>query len=175
MTWALNYLSPFLLTHLLLDRLTAAAPARVVNVSSAMQANGKLAFDDLQGERRYSGMAAYAQAKLALIMFTYELARRVQAEGVTVNALHPGLVASNFNANAGGMMKLVGPVMGLFSLKVAEGARTSVYLASSPDVAGATGKYFVKCAPANSNPISYDQAAVRRVWDVAAQMTGVGV
>ena len=179
MTWALDYLSPFLLTHLLLGRLEAAAapgaPARVVNVSSAMQARGKLAFDDLQGARHYSGMAAYAQAKLALIMFTYELARRVQAESVTVNALHPGLVASNIYANAGRMAKLVGLVMPLFSLTPAQGAETSIYLASSPEVQGVTGEYFDKKRPVRSSQASYNVDAARRLWELSEELTGLRV
>ena len=134
-TFAVNHLAPFLLTNLLLDRLRASAPARVVTVSSGAQAMGSIDFDDLQGERDYSGQRAYNQSKLANVMFTYELARRLQGSGVTANALHPGVVRTNFGReDSRGWMRLMLPVIRPFMKSPERGAATSVYLASSPEV-----------------------------------------
>ena len=172
-TFAVNHLAPFLLTSLLLDRLKASAPARIVTVSSGAHATGKMNFDDLLGERRYSGQEAYSQSKLANVMFTYELARRVEGTGVTATVLHPGVVRTGFAAeDPSPMLKVFLPLIRL-SLKTPEkGAATSIYLASSPEVAGVTGKYFVGGKPKTSSPSSYDTAAASRLWQISLDLTG---
>src|SRR5664280_824403 len=142
-TFALNHLAAFLLTNLLLDRLKASAPARVVTVSSNAQSLGKIEFEDLQGERRYSGQTAYNQSKLADVMFTYELARRLEGTGVTATVLHPGVVSTRFGSEDPSLIfKVVVPFYRPFMKTPQQGAATSVYLASSPDVEGVTGRYF---------------------------------
>jgi NAD(P)-dependent dehydrogenase (short-subunit alcohol dehydrogenase family) len=174
MTFALNHLNYFLLTNLLLDTIKASAPARIVNVSSAAHQNASINFDDLQGKKKYSGWQAYGQSKLANILFTYELARRLEGTGVTVNALHPGMVATNFGANNGGVLgSLVRQFMNLFSIGVEDGAQTSIYLASSPEVEDVTGKYFVKKKAVSSSSASYDESAAKRLWEISEEMTGV--
>ena len=176
MTFALNHLSYFLLTHLLLDRLKASAPARIINVASDAHGGAKLNFDDLQNRQHYGGMGfqPYAQSKLANILFTYELARRLEGSGVTVNTLHPGFVATNFATNNGWLARLLMKgVLHRFAISPDEGAQTTIYLATSPEVAGVTGKYFVQKKAIASSPASYDQAAGQRLWTISAQMTGL--
>lgn len=170
LTFALDHLGYFLLTNLLLDRILASAPARIVNVSSGAHLGGRINFDDLQGRRRYSGWGAYAQAKLANILFTRELARRLAGSGVTVNCLHPGAVGSNFG---GGMFKrgLVSLLSGWFILTPAKGAETSIYLASSPAVEGVSGEYFAKRRIARSSAASRDMAVAQRLWTVSEALT----
>lgn len=171
MTFALNHLAPFLLTNLLRDVLIASAPARIVNVSSALHAQGKIVFDDLQMARGYNGLAQYNNSKLANVLFTYELARRLAGTRVTVNALHPGAVRTNLTAANGGVFKwIVQPLFNLIAISVEEGARTNVYLASSPEVEGVTGKYFGKCKEWKSSPASYDEEAQKKLWEVSAAM-----
>lgn len=173
-TFAFNHLAYFLLTNLLLDTLKASAPSRIVNVSSAAQSSGKLNFDDLQAEKRYSGMAAYNNSKLANVLFTYELARRLQGSGVTVNALHPGVVNTGFGDNS--QNALIRGLLWLFkrfTLSPERGAQTSVYLASSPEVEGITGQYFDNKQAKPSNPLSYDEAAQKRLWDISTALTGL--
>ena len=175
MTLAVNHLAPFLLTNLLLDIILASVPARIVNVSSDAHRGQRLDFDDLQNEENYSGQRAYGQSKLANLYFTYELARRLEGKDVTVNALHPGFVATNLGANNipffGSTVK---SFINLFAGKdVEEGAETSIYLATSPEVAGVTGKYFVDCQPIPSSPASYDEEAARRLWEVSADWVGL--
>ena len=172
MTWAVNYLGVCLLTELLLDRLKASAPSRVVNVSSAMHTSAQLNFDDLQGQHRYSGMKAYGQSKLALVMYTYDLARRLAGTGVTVNALHPGFVASDMYRSSGGFIKLLGPVINLIAVSPEVGAETSIFVAGSPEVEGVTGKYFVKKQAVASSPACYDSAATARLMTLSAAMVG---
>jgi NAD(P)-dependent dehydrogenase (short-subunit alcohol dehydrogenase family) len=172
MTWALNYLGVYLLTELLLDTLKDSAPSRIVNVSSAMHSSAQINFDDLQGERKYSGMKAYGQSKLALLMYTYDLARRLAGTGVTVNAVHPGFVASDMYRSSGGVVKLLGPVIRLMAISPEAGAETSIHVATSPEVAGVTGKYFVKKQPVSSAPASYDVAATARLMALTAAMVG---
>jgi len=171
-TFAVNHLAAFLLTDLLLDRLKASAPARVVTVSSGAQASGVLNFDDLQGEGGYSGQRAYSQSKLANVMFSYELARRLAGTGVTATVLHPGVVRTSFAAEdpsplAKVMISVARPVM----KTPARGAATSVYLASAPEVEGITGQYFVSCKPKRSSKVSYDTAAAARLWQISADLT----
>jgi NAD(P)-dependent dehydrogenase (short-subunit alcohol dehydrogenase family) len=172
-TFALNHLSYFLLTNLLLELLKSSAPARIVNVSSRSHERAKLDFDNLQGEKRYAGMRAYGQSKLANLLFTYELARRIAGTSVTVNALHPGFVATGFARNNGPFYNVGTWVAGrLFGRTPEQGARTSLYLASSPEVEGVTGKYFVDCSPVESRPQSYDLAAAAKLWQVSEALVG---
>jgi retinol dehydrogenase 12 len=174
MTWAVNHLGYFLLTNLLLDILIASAPSRIVNVASALHAQARINFDDLQGKRSYNPLNAYNHSKLANILFTYELALRMAGTGVTANALHPGGVRTNLVARNGGLFKwFVQPLFNLQAISVEQGARTSVYLASSPEVEVVTGKYFGKCQEWRSSPDSYDEAAARRLWQVSAEITGI--
>jgi retinol dehydrogenase-14 len=171
-TFALNHLNYFLLTILLLDLLKASAPARIVNVSSGAHLKASIDFDNLQGEESYQMMKAYGQSKLANVLFTYELARRLKGSGVTVNALHPGTVATGFARNNGLLFNLGTKVAGLFFRKPAQGAQTSIYLASSPEVEGVTGKYFFDCQAVESSPLSQDQALAERLWQVSLKLTG---
>lgn len=172
-TFALNHLAAFLLTNLLLDRLIASAPARIVNVSSNAQATGRIAFDDLQGERRYSGSRAYGQSKLATVMFTYELSRRLHGTGVSANALHPGLVHTAFSSeDPSALARMARPLMRLMKTP-AQGAATSVYLASSPDIETVTGRYFADRQPKSSNKSSYDPVAANRLWQASADLVGL--
>jgi retinol dehydrogenase 14 len=173
-TFALNHLAPFLLTSLLLDRLTASAPARILTVSSGAHASGRIDFGDLQGERNYSGQRAYSQSKLANVMFTYELARRLDGTGVTATVLHPGVVRTSFGAeDRAAYLAVMIRVARLFMKTPAQGAGTPVYLASSPQVEGITGRYFVNCKPKTSSKASYDATAAARLWLVSAKLTGM--
>lgn len=179
MTFAVNHLAHFLLTNLLLDALKAAAPARIVNVSSVMHRNALLDLADVNSERRYRGMRAYARSKLANILFTYELARRLNGSGVTANCLHPGVVASRFGENNDGLVrrafvvfhKLARP----FLVSPAQAAEATAFLASSTELDGVTGRYFVGKRPAKSAAASYDEALARQLWEVSAQMVGLAV
>lgn len=170
MTFALNHLAGFLLTNLLLDTLKASAPARIINVSSNAHASGKIEFDNLQGEREY-GPRAYDNSKLANILFTMELARRLEGTRVTANALHPGFVATGFAKNNGKLIAaLVSLITPLVARSPAKGAETSVYLASSPSVEGITGKYFYDSHIIPPAPQATDMVVARKLWDVSAQM-----
>lgn len=173
MTFALNHLNYFLLTHLLLDCLKAAGSARIVNVSSGAHLGGKINFDDLQLQRGYSSWKAYSQSKLANVLFTYELARKLAGSGITANALHPGFVATNFGRSNGGLFNPLFRLTQVFAITPEAGARTSIYLASSPEVAGVTGKYFDRCRPVRSSPLSYNEETARRLWQVSLQLTGL--
>lgn len=175
MTLAVNHLAYFLLTNLLLDMLKASAPARIVNVSSDAHKGAKINFDDLQSTKGYGaqGFSTYGVSKLANIMFTYELARQLEGSGVTVNALHPGLVATGFGTNNGGLMKLAMRFIHRFSISPEQGADTIIYLASSPEVEGITGKYWVKRKAIQSSDMSYNEADQKRLWDISAQMTRI--
>ncbi len=172
MTFALDHLAYFLLTTLLLPVLERSAPARIINVSSGAQGTGKIDFDDLQGAKRYSGWRAYSQAKLANVLFTYELARRLQGTGVTANCLHPGFVATGFAQNNSGALQALIKAGQVFAISPEKGAETSVFLASSPLVEGVSGKYFANKKEKKSAKQSYDESAARRLWDVSAQLTG---
>ncbi len=171
LTFALNHLNYFLLTNLLLDVLKASAPARIVNVSSDAHQRGSLNFDDLELGKGYNAMRAYGQSKLANIVFTYELARRLEGTGVTANVLHPGFVRSGFARNNGGVINAAMGIIGRFGISPEEGAQTSVYLASSPEVEGVSGKYFFKKKAIKSNAASYDQSTWTRLWEISEQMT----
>lgn len=176
MTLAVNYLAPFLITNLLVDVLRASAPARVVNVAGDFHRKATIQFDDLMFEKNYSGIRANNQAKLALILFTYEMARRLQGTGVTVNCLHPGAVATDAplkDPNLSSLSRLLYKVVRVFFSNPTRGAATSVYLASSPDVEGVTGKYFIKQAASESSPESYDKEVSARLWKESAKLTGL--
>lgn len=162
-TFAVNYLAPFLLTHELLDLLKKGSPSRIVSVASIAHWNARVDWNNLQGERRYDGFQAYALSKLGIILFTYALARRLQGTRVTANCLHPGvirtkLLRAGFGDYPGGTPE--------------EGARTSVYLATSPDVENVSGRYFERCKPARSSPQSYDTKLQERFWQVSEKLVG---
>ena len=170
MTFALNHLAFFLLTNLLLDTIKASAPARIIYVSSGAYASGKIEFDNLQGERNYSPRA-YDNSKLANILFTMELARRLEGTGLTVNALHPGFVATGFAKNNGrAIAALVSIFAPLVARSPAKGAETSIYLASSPSVEDITGEYFYDSHVVTAAPQATDRVVARKLWDVSAKM-----
>jgi len=170
-TFAVNHIGYFLLSRLLEPKLCASAPARIVNVASGAHRGATLRFDDLMGARAYDGWKAYAQSKLANIVFTYELARRLAGTGVTANCLHPGAVATNF-ANAGPALIRLAVRIGRPLMKSPpRGAATSIYLASSPEVAGVSGKYFVNQREARSSRESYDPEVAARLWKVSEELT----
>jgi NAD(P)-dependent dehydrogenase (short-subunit alcohol dehydrogenase family) len=175
-TFAVNHLAYFLLTGLLLPRLLAAAPdARIVNVASdAHRAfRGELDFDDLQSEREYKGMRVYGRSKTANILFTTELARRLAGRGVTVNALHPGGVATRLGRGHGPVLDLLQRAVMLFRKSPEQGARTSLHLATSPEVEGVTGRYFADRREKRPAPYATDEAAARRLWEVSERLTGL--
>jgi NAD(P)-dependent dehydrogenase (short-subunit alcohol dehydrogenase family) len=171
--FATNHLAYFLLTLLLLERLRASAPARIVNVASDAHRFGRMAFDDLGNAQRYRAMRVYGQSKLANVLFTYELARRLEGTGVTVNCLHPGAVATRLGHNNGAIARLLAGALRPFFRTPAQGAETSIWLASSPEVEHTTGGYFVGHRLKRSSPASYDQATARRLWDVSLRLTGL--
>jgi retinol dehydrogenase 14 len=173
-TFALNHLAPFLLTHLLLDRLTHSSPARVVTVSSNAQAQGRIDFDDLQGELSYSGSRAYSQSKLANVMFSYELARRLQGRSVTAKAVHPGVVSTAFGAeDPATVQRVFIPLLRRFMKTPAQGATTSIHLASAPDLEQVTGRYFADSKPKPSSKLSYDLTAAAQLWQISADLVGL--
>jgi NAD(P)-dependent dehydrogenase (short-subunit alcohol dehydrogenase family) len=171
MTFALNHLAYYLLTNLLLDTLKDSAPARIINVASDAHSRGKIDFANLQGERYYSGFGPYGNSKLANILFTTELAQRLEGTGVTVNALHPGLTSTGFGQNNPGfLMKIMGAVIPLIARSPEKGAKTSIYLASSPEVQSITGKYFVDCKVTQPAPQAADRVVARKLWNVSAEI-----
>jgi NAD(P)-dependent dehydrogenase (short-subunit alcohol dehydrogenase family) len=173
-TFALNHLAPFLLTALLLDRLQENAAARVVTVSSNVHAYGRMDFDDLQGERSYSGGRAYNQSKLANVLFTYELARRLAGTGVTALALHPGVVSTSFGAeDPARLQRLLLPVMRPFMKSPEQGAATSIHAASAPELQTVTGQYLAKSKPKASSKRSQDAARAERLWLASADLVGL--
>src|SRR5215217_4507357 len=172
-TFAVNHLAYFLLTKLLLDMLKASAPSRIVNVASGEQRNGTIDFDDLQGEKGYKGPKAYSQSKLATVLFTYELARRLEGSGVSANCLHPGVVGTNLGSGVTGALGFTVRTLRPLMKSPEKGAETSIYLASSPEVEGSSGGYFVKKAEARSSEASHDQRIARRLWEVSADLTNL--
>ncbi|HEY1988471.1 MAG TPA: SDR family oxidoreductase [Acidimicrobiales bacterium] len=175
-TFAINHLGPFLLTELLTDRLVGSAPSRVVNVASTAHRSARrgLDFDDLQARQGYKGMQVYGSSKLANILFTTELASRLSGKGVTANSVHPGTVATGYgrDGDTRGFLAFGLKVIKPFVLTPEKGAKTSVYLASSEDVAGVTGKYFVKCKARKPSVAAQDEAAARRLWAVSEELVG---
>ena len=173
-TFAVNHLAPFLLTNLLLDRLRASAPARVVTVASAAHRGAVIPFDDLNGERGFSGWLAYGWTKLANILFTVELARRLEGSGVTATCLHPGVVATGFGREGPLLIREFQRWVGrLLLLDPQRGADTLVWLMSSPEVAGASGGYYVKRRLQTPSRAARDAAAARRLWKVSERLTGL--
>ena len=174
MTLAVNHLAYCLLTRLLFERLRAAGPARIVNVASGAHRRGRIRLDDLESRRRYRGFQVYSDSKLLNVLFTYELARRIEGSGVTANCLHPGFVATDIGVAHG---VVPGPIWALITRVAAispgDGAKTSIHLAGSPEVAGVSGKYFDKCRPVRSSTASYDRDTQRRLWDISADLTGM--
>jgi NAD(P)-dependent dehydrogenase (short-subunit alcohol dehydrogenase family) len=164
MTFAVNHLAPFLLTHLLLDALRAAPRARIVNVSSVAHMRGVLDFENLRGEKGFAPYGAYALSKLANVLFTVELARRLDGAPITVNALHPGVVSTKLLIEGFGMQG---------SDSLSQGAATSVYLATSPEVADVSGRYFVRCREAEMNPVAAQAGMASRFYELSAELTGI--
>jgi len=172
-TFQVDYLSHFLLTNLLLDVLKKSAPSRIINISSASHYRGHLNFDDLQMKKGYGVMKAYSQAKLAQVLFTYELSRRLEGTGVTVNALHPGAVATNIWKGSMGPFSFLGNISRLFLTSPEKGAETPVYLASSSEVEDVTGKYYDHKREKQSSSESQDQVIAKKLWDESERMTGL--
>lgn len=174
LTFAVNYLGPFLLTHTLLPVLKASAPSRVINLGSGVHTSGRIDLDGLQSETHYRGMAAYANAKLMLVMYTYTLATCLAGSGVTVNVVHPGFVATRLGRNSGSRLYGLGfTLMRPFQLSAKEGAETSVYLAASEEVEGVTGKCFAKKREVQTAPASYDQHLQTRLWAKTVDLLGL--
>lgn len=173
LTFALNHLAYFLLTNLLLDVLARSAPSRIVSVSSSAHKPGRIEFDDLNAEKRYRSFWAYASSKLANVLFTYELARRLEGTGVTANCVHPGFVSTRFGESGTPAFARINRIIDFVRISPERGADTSIYLATSPDVEGVTGKYFVKRRPARSSRISHDRDVQKRLWEVSARLTGL--
>ena len=172
-TFALNHLAPFLLTNLLREKLVASAPARVITVSSAAHRAARLDFGDLQLTRNFNGWRAYANSKLANIAFTTELARRLAGTGVTANCVHPGTVNTGFGRDGSALLRFGLGLGRRFLLSAGQGADTVVYLASSPDVEGATGGYYVKRKRRAPSAAASDPATARRLWEISAELTGL--
>ena len=173
-TFAVNYLSHFLLTNLLLDRLKRTAErhgeARIVNVGSEAHRGGTIDFDDINAAEDYGGLQAYAQSKLALLLFTYELARRLRGTGVTVNCVHPGVVATNIWSGNKDPLALAAQMFKWFYRSPERGAEGPLYLATSPEAADVTGAYFKDTEPVDSSDASIDEATAQRLWNRSAEM-----
>ncbi len=174
-SFAINHLGPFLLTNLLLDILKASAPSQIVNVTSDAHNGAKINFEDLQGEKKFSGWQAYGQSKLAMILFTRELAKRLDGTGVTVNSAHPGVVRTNFAKNNGGLVALGFRLIGPFFIGPETAAKRILHVATSPDLQGVTGKYFTKMHEAKSSQESYDDDSAQRLWKVSEQLTKLSI
>ena len=169
MNFAVNHLAPFLLTNLLLDTLKKSAPSRIINVTSAAHRMAKMDFDDLQSEnKKYRLFKVYGVSKLAAMLFTYELSRRSEGTGVTINAVHPGVVNTNLSRDHSAFSRGFAK---LFFKSPKKGAQTSIYLASSPDVEGITGKYYIKKEPKNSSEESYNEEYAKRLWQISVEMS----
>ena len=173
LTFATNHMAYFVVTHGLRDRLIAAAPARVINTSSDAHKGNRLDFADLQSANDYSGFKIYGRSKLANILYTRELARRLAGTGVTANSLHPGFVATRFGDESGGMLSVGIKLAKNFAISPEKGAKTIVYLASSNEVANVTGKYFYKCREATPTREAQDDDAARRLWLETEKLAGV--
>ena len=174
-TLALNHLAPFLLTNLLLDALKESAPSRVVTTASEAERWGRMNFDDLQSRKRYSAFPVYGMTKLANIMFTIELAERLEGTGVTASCFHPGAVSTNFGSGNGGLGSILFNAFKPFMRSPEKGADTLVYLASSPDVEGMTGKYLSDRKLIAAKSVAYDAEARRKLWEASEGLTGLKV
>ena len=175
-TFALNHMAYFVLAMMLKDRMAASAPARIINVASEAHRSYTLDFQDLQSRHSYRGWVAYGRSKLCNILFTRALARRLVGTGITSNCLHPGFVASRFGDETGGLVTIaVGIGKRLFAITPQQGAETSIYLASSPEVEGRSGLYFIKSAPATPAAAAQDDAAAERLWQESARISGLNV
>ncbi len=170
MSFAVNHMAYFVLTEALLPTLTRSAPARIVNTSSGAHRGAKLDFDDLQSEHGYSGFQVYGRSKLCNVLFTRELARRLEGGGVTANCLHPGFVATRFGDRSGGLLQAVMPIAKLGAISPQKGAETIVYLASSPEVASTSGVYFYRDRPETPSPEAQDDEAAARLWAESARL-----
>jgi NAD(P)-dependent dehydrogenase (short-subunit alcohol dehydrogenase family) len=173
-TFAINHLGPFLLTSLLLDLLKASAPSRIVNVSSDAHNGAKIDFEDLQAEKKFSGWHAYGQSKLAMILFTHELAKKLDGTGVTVNSAHPGVVRTNF-ANNNGLVTFGFRLMRPFFISSDTAAKRILYVATSPDLEGVNGKYFTKMHEEKSSEESYDDDSAKRLWQISEHLTKMSI
>jgi NAD(P)-dependent dehydrogenase (short-subunit alcohol dehydrogenase family) len=173
-TFALNHMSYFIMTNLLLDRLKTTPGARIVSTASDAHKGARLNFEDLQSERGYSGFAVYGRSKLMNILFTRELARRLSGTGVTANCLHPGFVATRFGDRSGGLTSLAIRIFKNFALTPELGAETIIYLASSPEVEGKSGGYYHKCRLETPSRAAQNDADAKRLWDVSAKIAGLG-
>jgi NAD(P)-dependent dehydrogenase (short-subunit alcohol dehydrogenase family) len=174
-TFAVNHLGYFLLTNLLLERIIQSAPARIINISSGSHRDGRIDFDNLQLQEGYSWNRAYGNSKLANILFTIELAERLERTAVTANSLHPGWVATNIGANNVPIFGRLGKaIINLTAISPEKGAETTLYLATSPDVANVSGQYFYKCKPARPTAAAQDKAVARRLWEVSERLVGLG-
>ncbi len=172
-TLAINHLAPFLLTNVLLDLLRKSAPSRIITVSSGAERMGKIDFDDLQSEKRYRGFQVYGMTKLANIIFTFELAERLEGTGVTANCMHPGAVNTNFGANNRGGMALFFRAFKPFMRSPEQGAETLVYLAASPEVEEMSGGYLTDHEVQAASKEAYDESVRKRLWDVSEELTGL--
>jgi len=172
--FGVNHLGPFLLTNLLLDTIIGSGPARIINVSSGAHKAGRINFEDINAKKKYSFWRAYSNAKLATVLFTYELARRLEGTGVTANCLHPGAVATNMGINRDtGFGTLITRTLKPFFQTPLEGASTAVYLATAPEAGGVTGKYFYKKEPILSSKASYDEELAKGLWNLSEQMIAI--
>ncbi len=175
-TFAVNVLTPFLLTNLLIEKLKSSAPSRIANVSSAASDGARIDFDNLQGEKKYSSFGSYGQSKLALNLVTVEFSRRLAGTGVTANFLHPGTIRTDLGSHGiHPVLQGIAKFVKLFMTSPDKGARTSIYLASSPEVENVTGKYFSNSKEQKANPISYDELVAKRLWKVCEDLTGMSV
>jgi NAD(P)-dependent dehydrogenase (short-subunit alcohol dehydrogenase family) len=174
-TFATNHLGHFLLTNLVLDVLKASAPSRIVNVTSAAHYRTEMNFEDLQGEKKYSGYHAYGQSKLANVLFTYHLAKQLEGSRVTVNCLHPGLVRTGFGRDQRGLMSIAYQIGGPFMISSDKAARAVIYLSTSPELERVTGKYYSRGKEKRSSTKSYDAASAERLWKVSAELTKLDV
>ena len=174
-TLAINHLAPFLLTNLLLETLEQSAPSRVITVSSEAQRWGNMDFEDMQSRRKYRGFPVYGMTKLANIMFTYELAERLDGTGVSANCLHPGSVGTNFGQNNRGVMALFFRTFKPFMRSPEQGADTLIWLSSSSEVDGVSGKYFSDRKEIEAKKVAHDPAARRRLWEISEDLTGLKV
>jgi len=170
-TFATNHLGHFLLTNLLLDVLKASAPSRIINITSSAHYGSEINFEDLEGEKKYSGFRAYGQSKLANVLFTYELARKLEGTRVTVNCLHPGVVRTGFGKDQGGLFNIGLRIISPFMMSPEKAARAAIYMTTSPELEGVTGKHFSKGKEEKSSKESYDQTAAERLWKVSADLT----